>query len=535
MIKLCRKYWAVSGVFITVLAVCLLFCTRKAGMFIDEVYTYGLSNSYYAPYIADIKGGDISSTEFTRQDILEYLTVGNEDRFAFGSVYSNQEADVHPPLYYWVFNLVSSCFPGSYSKWTGLGINLFFYMAALAVLFRLCLLLYSSEDTGAATVVLYGTSVLGTSAVMLIRMYTLLMFFTVLAAYAAARILSEPERKKRYAAFAGVITAGMLTQYYFSLYACFLTIACAAYFLNKGNRKACLKFCLYALAGVAAAFIIFPAGLKHIFIGNGQAVGGAGVTAALKDTGSYAERIKTFLSFGGRFKGIKWALLGVLAVSVAVIPGVAKAIDEKEVSYRAFIIVIPALLALLTAAIVSPVQQMRYIYNLMPIIALGAGFVFYLFEAGLGEAPKSGAIKKAMVLAAAVIAVWAAKTLPPDNLFPEQAEYDAIIRANAAKKCVYLDNGYSAPLTQDALQLMQFDNFFVTNDLYSKELIDYLGDADEAVFYVDNNARWSSGYKRAEAVEQFGRATGMSNAEELYSQNYSGEGGLSVVYLMKKP
>ena len=53
-----KKYWAVALMFLTVTAVCLLFGCRKSGMFIDEIYTYGLSNSSYAPYITDIKGGN---------------------------------------------------------------------------------------------------------------------------------------------------------------------------------------------------------------------------------------------------------------------------------------------------------------------------------------------------------------------------------------------------------------------------------------------------------------------------------------------
>ena len=38
-------------VLVLVFAVCLHFCLWKSGMFIDEIYTYGLANSHYMPFI----------------------------------------------------------------------------------------------------------------------------------------------------------------------------------------------------------------------------------------------------------------------------------------------------------------------------------------------------------------------------------------------------------------------------------------------------------------------------------------------------
>ena len=108
-----KKYIAVLMAFLMTLGVCLLFGIRKTGMFIDEIYSYGLSNSRYAPFLSDLKGGELTDKIFTPEDIDAYLTVGNGDQFAFGSVYYNQTKDVHPPLYYWIFNAVSSVFPVS--------------------------------------------------------------------------------------------------------------------------------------------------------------------------------------------------------------------------------------------------------------------------------------------------------------------------------------------------------------------------------------------------------------------------------------
>ena len=115
-----KKYTALILALVLVCAVCLMFAARKDGMFIDEIYTYGLANSRYAPYVTDIKDGDLIDKVMTREELTDYLTVGEDDRFAAGSVYYNQTRDVHPPLYYWLFNFVSSLVPGQFSMWTGL-------------------------------------------------------------------------------------------------------------------------------------------------------------------------------------------------------------------------------------------------------------------------------------------------------------------------------------------------------------------------------------------------------------------------------
>ena len=88
-----KKYWATVLVFVSIVGVCLLFCYRKQGLFIDEIYTYGLSNSYYAPYLTDIKDGSLIDKTVTRAEVEAYLCVGDEDAFRFDSVYHNLKED----------------------------------------------------------------------------------------------------------------------------------------------------------------------------------------------------------------------------------------------------------------------------------------------------------------------------------------------------------------------------------------------------------------------------------------------------------
>ena len=59
MPKTIRKHAALLAALVVISAVCFLFASRKEGMFIDEIYSYGLANSYYAPFVTDLKDGDM--------------------------------------------------------------------------------------------------------------------------------------------------------------------------------------------------------------------------------------------------------------------------------------------------------------------------------------------------------------------------------------------------------------------------------------------------------------------------------------------
>ena len=54
---------------------CAFYSVRKTGMFIDEIYTYGLSNSEYKPFVTDIYDGNVVGQTISREQLLDYLTV----------------------------------------------------------------------------------------------------------------------------------------------------------------------------------------------------------------------------------------------------------------------------------------------------------------------------------------------------------------------------------------------------------------------------------------------------------------------------
>ena len=99
------------------------FCMRKQGFHYDEYYSYYSSNVTYglAPTDREWKNAEEIRSEFM---------VLPGQGFRYGMVKLMQTYDVHPPLYYFLLHTVCSFFPGIFSKWFGLGLNLLFFIIA---------------------------------------------------------------------------------------------------------------------------------------------------------------------------------------------------------------------------------------------------------------------------------------------------------------------------------------------------------------------------------------------------------------------
>ena len=517
-----RKYGLLSLVLLVIAGVCALFSVRKSGMFIDEIYTYGLSNSHYAPYLSDVVGGDLHDQLLTRRQLLDYVTVG-DDGLDFASVSYNQARDVHPPLYYWLFHLVSQLTPHTFTKWTGLALDGALYLLACCLLWRLVLTLYGSRANAAATTALYGLSTIGLSTMLMIRMYVLMTALTLLLALALVRLVKQPQ-PRRFPVIGLVIFLGLMTQYYFVFYAFFLCAGYVLYALVKRDFKALGFFALCAFAGVGLLLLCFPACLDQLFAE--KLVSGGNALENLRNTAGYGLRFELLIR-PLRFKYLKagrWAALVLLPLALVCCRGIARAGRAKRLQLLpTAMILLPALIALPLVVVMAPVAQNRYFYNLIPLLLLIVSFLLHLLEEALHELPRRELLANAMALVILALSLWEARTVPPDYLYPEYRDYDAALAPYAESPCVYLTDGYFAPLTQDLLQLMRFEDFFVTGEPDSEALDAYLSARDgvSCVVYIDRSEFWSSGYDPQEMLPRLLASTDYTSWEPLYENELS--------------
>ena len=481
---------------VCILAVSLFYGAQKSGMFIDEVYTFGLSNGYYTPFITDLLEAD---PILTRQEMTDYLTVSDGDAFCFGSVWYNQTQDVHPPLHYLLIHGISSLFPGSYSKWIGVIPNILLLLAVCVMLYRMALRSFRDRRIALLCAALYGLSSIAVSTAIMVRMYMLLTFLTVMLAWWVLCILQEPRR--RHFILAGVtIVLGLLTQYYYVFYAFFLCAACDVYLLAKRRWKDLAWFSCCALGGVAMFCLIYPACFDHLF--GEKLVSGGSMLQQLMNFGDHFRRIHTYV-YSINFYARVAVRTGVIAI-LACLPMPKRLLAQLRsggVRLYPLVLVIPAFAALLLIAIASPVIPLRYAYNLIPLlcycVCLPVSAAFCVWN---DQHKPVRIIKELAAPAAAVLSLVTVLQVTPEFLYPEHTEYTAAARACADAPCIYFNDGYVSPLTQDLPQLLQFEEVFVANDPTSPDLQAYLNahpDAQQLVVYIDIDPFWSSGFESA--------------------------------------
>lgn len=515
-----RKYLALALVLVMIIGVCALFSYRKSGWFVDEIYTYGLSNSYYKPFVIDLAPNGIVDTELSCDTLMSYLTVGEGERFAFGSVYYNQVRDVHPPLYYWLFNCVSSLFPG-FSKWPALVLDFVLYMLSLIMLWKLSMELFDKRHIAVTALALYGLSGIGVSTMLMVRMYVLLTLLTVTLAYLAARLMRE-QRRGLYPLVGLTVFAGLMTQYYFVFYAFFL---CAAYDIRalvRRDYKDFVRFSLWAIAGVAALVVAFPACLDQLFAD--ALVSGGSAMDNLKSVSAYGERFTVYwkeIKFSVR--GMLYALYAAAILAVLLSPKLIKGLKGKSLRLDALLVILPAALTYAVVVVISPVLEPRYIYNIMPLFALLPCFLLNLCYVGTEGVKLRELAVFGLSLLAACWALWTVRTYPPDYLYPEHRDYNAAIEPYTRGACVYFNDNRKGAMTQDMMQLIAFEDVFVANDPGSEKLGEYLltKDSDTLVVYIDTNKYWSSGFDSRELIQALEAETDYGNPMLLYSYELS--------------
>ena len=137
----------IAIILIQMICLVLTFVTQKTANHEDEFFSYALSNSYYRPFIygSAHQVRDNINVWMTGDDFKYYIETNENTRFHYDSVWSNQTADVHPPLYYAVLHTICSFFPNHFSWWWAFSINLICFAVTQFFLYKcfLCLTISS--------------------------------------------------------------------------------------------------------------------------------------------------------------------------------------------------------------------------------------------------------------------------------------------------------------------------------------------------------------------------------------------------------
>ena len=238
--------------------------TQKINFHVDEYLTYMLANN---------EGGitlsiDEMKTYNGDELFVNSLTANSEHRFDFDIVWNNQTNDTHPPLYYVLINVVCSIFPGQFSKWFGLIVNLVFFILSAILVYKVSYKIFGNFVQSAATLALWGFTVGTVNTAIFIRMYMMLSFWILALIYWHLKIYTDKKINiKSYLLLFLITVAGTLTHYYFLVFLFFTALFYGIYMLcSRRIRDVILYIITFAISAVIA-IAIFPAMINHIFYG----------------------------------------------------------------------------------------------------------------------------------------------------------------------------------------------------------------------------------------------------------------------------
>lgn len=295
-----KKRLTVTAAFLILLlaqlAVFIYYGERKSGFHEDEFYSYYSTNKTAGLFVNDRQW-------LGRDDFRNDFVVLSGERFRYGLVKQMQSWDVHPPFYYYILHTACSLFPGVFSKWLGIGINLLAYIPCfflLAAIVYLC----AKEDMGDgkesreravflafAVCAFWGFSAAVISGVMFIRMYQYLTLFVLLCAYLHVRAVTRQDFGACFLLpLIPTVFLGFMTQYYYIIFHFFLGVGMCFLFLKSRRIKEMLLYAVSCGAGFGAAILYYPSSLSHIFRGYR----GTEAVSEFGNTGNTAERLRFF-------------------------------------------------------------------------------------------------------------------------------------------------------------------------------------------------------------------------------------------------
>ncbi len=271
-----KKFIVLSIALIVIqMIICIIVGYNKRNLFCDEVFTYGLSNCEDYAFLNKETFDSLGHNGWVDADFLQhYVDVDEETPWSFKAAYNNQVADVHPPLYYFLMHFMCILFGGSFTKWSGLVLNLIILLGIDLALFYVGRTVFNNDKLKAIlSIVLWSCSAVGLSNIVFIRMYLLLtlecILFVVVHIGILKRLMDNENGKvftvKRLVYLALVVITGGLTHYYFYPFVFFFGASVSVLLLARKKIKSILIYIGTMLAAFGINLLIFPETIHHVF------------------------------------------------------------------------------------------------------------------------------------------------------------------------------------------------------------------------------------------------------------------------------
>lgn len=248
------------------------FYNQKQDYHSDEIWSYGLANSSYQPFIymnAD-QTKNTNCEEWLPGTILsEYITVQEDNAFNYSSVYFNMSNDTHPPLYFMILHTICSLFKNSFSFTYGFIINIISYIILAIFMYKLVSLITNSKYWSLICVGFFSFGIGCLSMTSFVRMYSMCTMFAVILAYYHTKLYYSIKNSVTFKLIDWISLSlctllGSLTHHFFLVYAFAYAVIFCIYFLITKKWKFLYKYALCMAGGVILSIMVFPATINHL-------------------------------------------------------------------------------------------------------------------------------------------------------------------------------------------------------------------------------------------------------------------------------
>lgn len=482
----------------------VFFCCRKQGFHEDEYYSYYSTSRTFGLYVEDNAWAE-------RDDYFQEFVVLENQGFQYGLVKLVQSWDVHPPVYYWVLHTVCSLFPGQFSKWFGLSINLAAFGISMILLYILALQVTKRDEKLAFLICFfYGFTPAAMSGVVFIRMYALLTVFVLLCAVLHIHILHNHEiaggGKLPFIKFLlplMVITyLGFLTQYYYFIFLFFMAAAFCIYLLWRDRHLCnCLRYGVSIVTAFLLAYVTYPACLGQMFRGQR----GAQAAGNFFDISNTYGRLQFFWELLDEYVFGKTLPVFLLLIILLLLYLMMKARNggrdrlrevlavEKNISFYLLLFTVSGyFLVTAKTALLLGNTSIRY---QMPVYGIAVLLIFMAVKklgirCGIGI--KAGKLWIAAALVCFMINLTGYAYGRVVFLYPEAGERVAFAKEKAAQDVpvVYIyDEGQSWCVWDSADEFFEYERIYFTSQNHTEPITeDVIANCRDLVVYISNTA-----------------------------------------------
>lgn len=323
-----------------------------------------------------------------------------------------------------------------------------YFTVAYFALFSLSRKIFSSEISSLLPCIIWGFSTQLVSHAIMARMYMMFAVFAVLNALVHAAFLNRGEdvRRKDYILLYIINLLGFLTQYYYYIFAFFLSAYTALFICRHKGREKAIKYCAAMLLSVFSAWAIFPGIVRTFLHGRG--------TEAIKNLSPKHSFISALSSYCSNIKEKVFYNIGPVVLCLCILSLLillVRVVRKRKLSPHPVAAALAAAVGCYFLVIIkiAPYITDRYYFAVTPFIWL---LFVYLIERGIGQVKKPAA-EILIVALCAFSVVSAYKDGKIMYQFKSQAGQLEVMDTYSDCSCLYITNGSPYTIIDHAFEL----------------------------------------------------------------------------------